>query len=113
MTSVTDAGGPDSRRLGLALAAVLFAMLLVPNLAVAQAHCEATVDTSDAALAARYASVLRFAPNEPYFPTIPFFSAFDTQHVVRRGSHTSEPPQRHGPTRGPGAGRVLSSEEPQ
>jgi hypothetical protein len=77
MTSVTDAGGPDSRRLGLALAAVLFAMLLVPNLAVAQAHCEATVDTSDAALAARYASVLRFAPNEPYFPTIPFFSAFD------------------------------------
>ena len=77
MTHVADSAGPDSRGLGMALAAVLSAILLTPDVAVAQVHCQATVDTSDAALAARYAPVMRFAPNEPYFPTIPFFSAFD------------------------------------
>jgi hypothetical protein len=55
----------------------LILLLLRPSAASAQAHCEAGSDTSAAALAARYAPVLRFAPSEPYFPTVPFFSAFD------------------------------------
>lgn len=40
-------------------------------------HCSVNADVSDAALAARYAPVLRFSPGEPYFPTIPYFYAFD------------------------------------
>lgn len=41
------------------------------------AHCSPNAEVSDAALAARYAPVLRFSPGEPYFPTIPYFYAFD------------------------------------
>jgi len=43
----------------------------------AQAQCQPGADTSAAALAARYAPVLRFAPSEQYFPTLPFFTALD------------------------------------
>ena len=44
---------------------------------VAQVQCLPGADTSAAALATRYAPVLRFAPGEQYFPTVPFFTAFD------------------------------------
>jgi hypothetical protein len=50
-------------------------LLAVP--AVAQDWCSAGADVSDDALAARFSPVLRFAPSEPYFPTVPFFYAFD------------------------------------
>jgi hypothetical protein len=57
----------------------MLAMLVVavPAGVLAQAQCQPGTDTTDAALAARYAPVLRFAPGEPYFPTLPFFYAFD------------------------------------
>ncbi len=61
----------------LAARVAVCVLLAAPTLLHAQDHCRADVDTSDAALAARYAPVLRFAPGEPYFPTIPFFYAFD------------------------------------
>ena len=64
------------RQVSRALAALSGVVLLaVP--AAAQDHCSAGADVSDAALAARFSPVLRFAPSEPYFPTIPFFYAFD------------------------------------
>lgn len=59
-------------RLFLALLAVA-----TPAMLHGQEHCRPGTDVSDAALAARYAPVLRFAPGEPYFPTVPFFYAFD------------------------------------
>ena len=56
---------------------IAISLAQIPNLLRAQDHCRATTDVSDEALAARYAPVLRFAPGEPDFPTIPFFYAFD------------------------------------
>lgn len=55
--------------------AVLLA--LSPASLLGQEHCRPGTDVSDAALAARYAPVLRFAPGEPYYPTLPYFYAFD------------------------------------
>jgi hypothetical protein len=65
--------------LSVAISAVMIvtAAALVPAPAFAQDHCSADVDVSDAALAARYAPVIRFAPSEPDFPTLPFFYAMD------------------------------------
>ena len=65
-----------TRTLLLSLAALIVATG-IPTLARAQDHCLATTDVSDAALAARYAPVVRFAPAEPNFPTVPFFYAMD------------------------------------
>ncbi|MGH7568011.1 MAG: hypothetical protein ACREL9_03425 [Gemmatimonadales bacterium] len=39
--------------------------------------CVPRPETSEWELARRYAPILRFAPGERFFPTIPFFSAFD------------------------------------
>lgn len=65
-----------NRAAGAAQLALLF---LAPATLHAQdqPQCRPGTDVSDAALAARYAPVLRFAPGEPYFPTVPFFYAFD------------------------------------
>ena len=54
-------------------------LLLLPALMEAQEQpqCRPGTDVSDVALARRYAPVLRFAPGEPNFPTLPFFYAFD------------------------------------
>ncbi len=71
----------DRSSLGPALkaAALILLVLLAPAVLHAQdqPQCRPGTDVSDAALARRYAPVLRFAPAEPYFPTIPFFYAFD------------------------------------
>ncbi len=57
--------------------AALAGIVLLALPAEAQDWCSAGADVSDAALAARFSPVLRFAPSEPYFPTVPFFYAFD------------------------------------
>ncbi len=75
MPSQSGCGRAIVRVLGGALALGLIPLL--PTRALAQDHCGPGADTSAAALAARYAPVLRFAPSEPYFPTVPFFAAFD------------------------------------
>ena len=59
------------------LLAALSGIFLLAVPAKAQDWCSAGADVSDAALAARFSPVLRFAPSEPYFPTVPFFYAFD------------------------------------
>jgi len=63
----------------LKAAALILLVLLAPAVLHAQdqPQCRPGTDVTDAALARRYAPVLRFAPAEPYFPTIPFFYAFD------------------------------------
>ena len=57
--------------------AALIAVSAVPQVARAQDRCLPTEDVSDAALAARYATVIHFAPSEPNFPTVPFFYSMD------------------------------------
>ncbi len=64
-----------TRRRFIGIEAFLIVLLAVP--AAAQDWCSADAEVSDAALAARFSPVLRFAPSEQYFPTIPFFYAFD------------------------------------
>jgi hypothetical protein len=41
-------------------------------------ECPDSMADTSAALGTRYAPVLRFAPGERYFPTVPFFQAFET-----------------------------------
>ena len=68
---------PSGRRTWTLTLAALIVAASAPTLARAQDHCSAATDMSDAALAARYAPVTRFAPSEPNFPTVPFFYAMD------------------------------------
>lgn len=68
---------PFVRGLRIIAAIALISALSVPTAVRAQDHCSAGVDTSDAALGARYAPVVRFAPSEPNFPTVPYFYAMD------------------------------------
>ena len=56
---------------------ILALLAMGPTSLLAQEQCRPGTDVSDAALAARYAPVVRFAPAEPYYPTVPFFYAFD------------------------------------
>jgi hypothetical protein len=65
----------SSRSLAAAILAVLLAAARLQ--AQEQPQCRAGTDVSDDALARRYSPVLRFAPDEPYYPTVPFFYAFD------------------------------------
>ncbi len=69
-------GGLVARRRVVPVLAVGL-LVAAPVAVLAQGQCQPGADTSAAALAARYAPVLRFAPGEQYFPTIPFFTAFD------------------------------------
>ncbi len=68
---------PSMRRVLSVPLALLVGSVAAPGPAQAQDHCLATTDISDAALAARYAPVVYFAPSEPDFPTVPFFYAMD------------------------------------
>jgi hypothetical protein len=69
----------------LALAFVVLAAW-VSSASAQDPTCPETVDSQPRLLASRFAPVLRFAPGERYFPTIPFFTAFDTLPVTERDS---------------------------
>ena len=69
---------------------VLFSLAcLTPSVLWAQDLGRAPIDTvaEYEALAGQFAPVLRFAPGEQYFPTIPFFTAFDAP--AERGGRLS------------------------
>ena len=68
---------PSAGITAILTAGALIFSLSLPTSARAQDHCSAGTDMSDAALGARYAPVVRFAPSEPNFPTVPYFYAMD------------------------------------
>lgn len=85
---------------GVLVAAACLAQIsavISPALAAAQEHCRPSSQASDAVLGARYAPILRFAPGEPYFPTIPFFHAFDSADNNGNGLTDLEDPDEIAP----------------
>ncbi len=79
MENRSEIAGTSSLTLGwrLVITPVACCALIFPAFAAAQEHCQPSSQASDDALGARYAPILRFAPGEQYYPTIPYFHAFD------------------------------------